>query len=261
MSDKSKLDRRGFVTRGLAAAGATLLGGCEGELSEQPWVKRILSSAETLTRVTQRALIPANALAREYEEADISTDFKANGSTDVDDDAYRALAANGFADWKLRIGGLVEQPLELSLAELRAMPSRTQITRHDCVEGWSCIGKWTGVPLKALLDKAKLKEQARYIVFYCADDLGETGDDSGKYYELIGLEDAFHPQTILAYDMSGAPLPVPHGAPLRLRVERQLGYKMAKYVMRIEAVEDFDAINGGQGGFWEDRGYEWYAGI
>jgi DMSO/TMAO reductase YedYZ molybdopterin-dependent catalytic subunit len=261
MSEKTKLDRRGFVTRGLAAAGATLLGGCEGELSEQPWVKRILSSAETLTRVTQRALIPANALAREYEEADISTDFKANGSTDVDDDAYRAHAANGFADWKLRIGGLVEQPLELSLAELRAMPSRTQITRHDCVEGWSCIGKWTGVPLKALLDKAKLKEQARYFVFYCADDLGETGDDSGKYYESIGLEDAFHPQTILAYVMSGAPLPVPHGAPLRLRVERQLGYKMAKYVMRIEAVEDFNTINGGQGGFWEDRGYEWYAGI
>ena len=115
MSEKSKLDRRGFVTRGLAVAGATLLGGCEGELYEQHWVKRILSSAETLTRVTQRALIPANALAREYEEADISTDFKANGSTDVDDDTYRAHVVNGFADWKLRIGGLVEQPLSCRL--------------------------------------------------------------------------------------------------------------------------------------------------
>ena len=257
----STLDRRGFLVRGLAAASATLLGGCEGDLSEQPWVKRILSSAETLTRITQRALIPANALAREYGEADISTDFKANGSTDVDDDEYRALAANGFADWKLKVGGLVRQPLELSLAELRTMPARTQITRHDCVEGWSCIGKWSGVPLKALLDKAGLKEQARYLVFYCADDLGETGDDSGKYYESIGLEDAFHPQTILAYDMNGQPLPIPHGAPLRLRVERQLGYKMAKYVMRIEAVDDLSAIRGGRGGFWEDRGYEWYAGI
>jgi DMSO/TMAO reductase YedYZ molybdopterin-dependent catalytic subunit len=156
---------------------------------------------------------------------------------------------------------LVETPLELSLAELRAMPSRTQITRHDCVEGWSCIGKWTGVPLSALLETAKLKPDARYIVFYCADDLGESGDDSGKYYESIGLEDAFHPQTILAYDMSGQPLPVPHGAPLRLRVERQLGYKMAKYVMAIEAVEALADIRGGNGGFWEDRGYEWYAGI
>ena len=261
MSAKAKLDRRGFLARSLAIASTALLGGCDGELSEQPWVKRILDKAETLTRVTQRALIPANALAREYGEADISKDFKANGSTGVDDDAYRALAANGFADWKLKVGGLVETPLELTLAELRAMPSRTQITRHDCVEGWSCIGKWTGVPLKALLDKAGLKPSARYIVFYCADDLAETGDDDGKYYESVGLEDAFHPQTILAYEMNGAALPIPHGAPLRLRVERQLGYKMAKYVMGIEAVEDVAGIRGGRGGFWEDRGYEWYAGI
>jgi DMSO/TMAO reductase YedYZ molybdopterin-dependent catalytic subunit len=261
MSSKRKLDRRGFLTRGLAVASAALVGGCDGELSEQPWVKRILSSAETLTRVTQRALIPANALAREYRQAEISKDFKANGSTDVDDDDYRAQAAQAFADWKLKVDGLVAKPLELSLAELRAMPSRTQITRHDCVEGWSCIGKWTGVPLSALLDKAGLEPNARYIVFYCADDLAETGDDEGKYYESIGLEDAFHPQTILAYDMNGAPLPIPHGAPLRLRVERQLGYKMAKYVMRIEAVDEIAAIRGGRGGFWEDRGYEWYAGI
>jgi DMSO/TMAO reductase YedYZ molybdopterin-dependent catalytic subunit len=261
MSARSKLDRRGFLTRGLAITSAALLGGCDGELSEQPWVKRILSSAETLTRVTQRALIPANALAREYSEADISKDFKANGSTNVDDDDYRAQAAKGFADWKLRVDGLVETPVELSLAELRAMPSRTQITRHDCVEGWSSIGKWTGVPLKAVLDKAGLKPSARFLVFYCADDLAETGDENGKYYESIGLEDAFHPQTILAYDMNGVPLPIPHGAPLRLRVERQLGYKMAKYVMRIEAVDEIAGIRGGRGGFWEDRGYEWYAGI
>jgi DMSO/TMAO reductase YedYZ molybdopterin-dependent catalytic subunit len=261
MSANAKLDRRGFVARGVAAAGAALLGGCDSDLSEQPWVKRILDSAETLTRAAQRTLVSPMALAREYTEADISKDFKANGSTDVDDDAYRALAANGFADWKLKIGGLVGQPLELSLAELRSMPSRTQITRHDCVEGWSCIGKWTGVALKALLDKAELKSQARQIVFYCADDLGETGEDDGKYYESIGLIDAFHPQTILAYEMNGAPLPIPHGAPLRLRVERQLGYKMAKYVMRIEAVDGIAGIRGGHGGFWEDRGYEWYAGI
>jgi DMSO/TMAO reductase YedYZ molybdopterin-dependent catalytic subunit len=261
MSAKQRLDRRGFLSRGLAIASAALVGGCDGELSEQPWVKRILDKAEFLTYFSQRALIPATALAREYSEADISKDFKANGSTDVDDDAYRALAANGFKDWKLKIGGLVGQPLELSLAELRAMPSRTQITRHDCVEGWSCIGKWTGVTLKALLDKAGLKPDARYIVFYCADDLGETGDDEGKYYESIGLQDAFHPQTILAYEMNGQALPIPHGAPLRLRVERQLGYKMAKYVMGIEAVKDVGLIRGGRGGFWEDRGYEWYAGI
>jgi DMSO/TMAO reductase YedYZ molybdopterin-dependent catalytic subunit len=230
-------------------------------LSDQPWVKRILDSAESLTRVAQRTLVSPTALAREYSEADISKDFKANGSTDVDDDGYKARAANAFADWKLKIGGLVGQPLELSLAELRAMPSRTQITRHDCVEGWSCIGKWTGVPLKALLDKAELKPSARYLVFYCADDLGETGNDEGKYYESIGLTDALHPQTILAYEMNDQVLPVPHGAPLRLRVERQLGYKMAKYIMRIELTRGFADIADGGGGYWEDQGYEWYAGI
>jgi DMSO/TMAO reductase YedYZ molybdopterin-dependent catalytic subunit len=254
------LDRRGFLRRAAALAGTLGLGGCDG-VSDQPWVRRVLDSAEGLTRLTQRALISPAALAREYDEAEISPEFKANGSTNPDDEDYKAHAANGFADWKLSVTGLVEKPLELSLAELRAMPSRTQITRHDCVEGWSCIGKWTGVPLKALLDQAGLKPNARYIVFYCADDLGQTGDEDGKYYESVGLEDAFHPQTILAYEMNGNVLPIEHGAPLRLRVERQLGYKMAKYVMRIEAVDNIGGIRGGRGGFWEDLGYEWYAGI
>jgi DMSO/TMAO reductase YedYZ molybdopterin-dependent catalytic subunit len=168
---------------------------------------------------------------------------------------------SGFADWKLDIGGLVERPMKLSLADLRAMPSRSQITRHDCVEGWSCIGQWKGVQFKALLDAAGLKPQARYIAFFCADTLEQTLDNAGRYYETIDLIDAYHPQTILAYEMNFAPLPVEHGAPLRLRLERQLGYKMAKYVMRIEAIDGFAAIARGRGGFWEDRGYEWYAGI
>jgi DMSO/TMAO reductase YedYZ molybdopterin-dependent catalytic subunit len=254
------LHRRGFLTRALAAASAALLGGCD-DLSDQAWVKRVLDSAETLTKVTQRALIPPQALAREFPEADISKNFKANGSTDPNDPAYKAHAANGFADWKLMVGGLVGKPLELSLLDLRAMPSRAQITRHDCVEGWSCIGKWKGVPLKELLDRAQLKPDARYIVFYCADNLFDTREEKDNYYESIGLTDAFHPQTILAYEMNDQALPIAHGAPLRLRVERQLGYKMAKYVMRIEAVSQIADIRGGRGGFWEDLGYEWYAGI
>jgi len=260
MSGERRLDRRGFLARGLAAASTTLLAGCDG-LSEQTWVKRVLDSAETLTRVTQRALLSPSDLAREYGEADLSAEFKANGSIDPDDASYKAYAASGFANWKLQVGGLVEEPLALSLDELRAMPSRTQITRHDCVEGWSCIGKWKGVQLSALLERARLKPDARYVAFYCADDLGQTGTEDGKYYESVGLEDAFHAQTILAYEMNDRTLPIPHGAPLRLRVERQLGYKMAKYVMRIEAVSGFSAIRGGRGGFWEDLGYEWYAGI
>ncbi len=260
MSEARKLNRRGFLARGLVAASTALLGGCE-ELSDQDWVKRILRSGETLTRVTQQALLSPQDLAREFSEADLSTDFKANGSTNPDDPAYVAHAKNGFADWNLSVGGLVEEPLELSLAELRAMPSRTQITRHDCVEGWSCIGKWKGARLGAVLDRARLKPDARYIVFYCADNLGRTGTVADQYYESIGLEDAFHEQTILAYEMNGQTLPIPHGAPLRLRVERQLGYKMAKYVMRMEAVDSLTGIRGGRGGFWEDIGYEWYAGI
>jgi DMSO/TMAO reductase YedYZ molybdopterin-dependent catalytic subunit len=172
-----------------------------------------------------------------------------------------AHAGNGFADWKLVVSGLVETPIELSLAELRALPARTQITRHDCVEGWSCIGKWKGARLSAVLERARLQRDARYVVFYCADMLGDTGTEADRYYESIGLEDAFHEETILAYEMNDRTLPIAHGAPLRLRVERQLGYKMAKYVMRIEAVASLGGIRGGRGGFWEDLGYEWYAGI
>lgn len=260
MSDGKGLDRRGFLARGLAAASTAALGGCDG-LSDQPWVRRVLDSAETLTWVTQRALLSPSDLAREYSEADLSREFKANGTTDPEDAGYKAHAASGFANWKLHLGGLVEEPLSLSLEELRAMTSRTQITRHDCVEGWSCIGKWKGVPLSALLERARLKPDARYIVFYCADAMNDSGTEAAKYYESIGLADAFHAQTILAYEMNGQTLPIPHGAPLRLRVERQLGYKMAKYVMRIEAVDSFAGIRRGRGGFWEDLGYEWYAGI
>jgi DMSO/TMAO reductase YedYZ molybdopterin-dependent catalytic subunit len=149
----------------------------------------------------------------------------------------------------------------LSLADLRALPARTQITRHDCVEGWSSIAKWRGVRLAALLEQAALRPTAKYLVFHCADTLELTLDGTGQYYESIDLVDAVHEQTILAYEMNGEPLPVAHGAPLRLRVERQLGYKMAKYVMRIEVVDRFDQIGLGKGGYWEDRGYQWYAGI
>jgi DMSO/TMAO reductase YedYZ molybdopterin-dependent catalytic subunit len=258
---RSLLTRRETLLRLVAGAGALSLAGCDFD-SRDPDVLGIVDSAENLTRSVQRALLaPREALAPEYSKQDISTYFKPNGSTAPDDPEYLDAVANDFADWKLEVGGLVENPLKLSLADLRALPARTQITRHDCVEGWSCIGEWTGVPLMSVLASARLKPQARFIVFYCADQLEQTLDGTGQYYESIDLIDAAHPQTILAYAMNGAPLPVDHGAPLRLRVERQLGYKMAKYVMKIEALDSFAALGLGQGGFWEDRGYEWYAGI
>jgi DMSO/TMAO reductase YedYZ molybdopterin-dependent catalytic subunit len=152
----------------------------------------------------------------------------------------------------------VHQPVEFSLAQLKAMNTRTQITRHDCVEGWSAIAQWTGVPLGKLLISAGLLPGARFIIFHCADNLY----GQGLYYESIDLFDAFHPQTMLAFALNGKDLPVLNGAPLRLRVERQLGYKQAKYVMRIEVASTLAHVGGGKGGFWEDSaGYEWYGGI
>jgi len=250
-----------MLLSGVAASAAALsLGGCDA-VSQSPRAAKILAAAEGLSRRAQRGLIGGAALAREFPASAISRDFRANGTIAPDSDDYRRHVASNFADWRLEIGGLVERPLKLSLADLRAAPSRSQITRHDCVEGWSCIARWTGAKLGPLLQQAGLKPAARYIAFFCADTLELTLDNTGDYYETIDLVDAFHPQTILAYEMNGEPLPVAHGAPLRLRVERQLGYKMAKYVMRIEAIDSFARLGLGRGGYWEDRGYEWYAGI
>jgi DMSO/TMAO reductase YedYZ molybdopterin-dependent catalytic subunit len=253
-------NRRGWLKAGGAALTGLWLAACD-KIGQDPKVLSVVSGAEGLTRRVQRLVVDRKALAREFTHADISPVFKPNGSIDPQDADYLAHKAAGFADYRLVIDGLVERPLSLSLADLRREAARTQITRHDCVEGWSAIGKWTGARLGPLLDKAGLKRDARFIVFHCADTLEETLDGSGQYYESIDLIDAYHPQTILAYDLNDRPLPVANGAPLRLRVERQLGYKQAKYVMRLEAVADYAHIARGGGGFWEDRGYEWYAGI
>ena len=252
--------RRGWLKGVAASATGLWLAACD-KLNDNPKVQETLQSAEGLTRRAHRSLIDRKALAREFSLADISKDFRANGSISPGDDDYRALLGGQFADYKLVIDGLVEHPLQLSLADLATQPSRTQITRHDCVEGWSSIARWKGARLGPLLDRAGLKREARYLVFHCFDSLEQTLDGTGQYYESIDLVDAYHPQTILAYQMNDAILPVGHGAPLRLRVERQLGYKQAKYISRIEAVSDFKSFGRGKGGYWEDRGYEWYAGI
>jgi DMSO/TMAO reductase YedYZ molybdopterin-dependent catalytic subunit len=261
MSAKFDPGRRRFLTTTAAASSALLLGGCDGEISDQAWVHDTLRSAESLTYRAQRALVTRPAMAREFTEADLSPAFRANGNTEVDTDEYRAHLAAGFVNWRLKIGGLVDKPAEYSLEELRAMPSRTQITRHDCVEGWSCIGKWKGVPLGHLLEQAGVKPEGRFVHFKCADSFGESADGSDQYYETVDMDDAFHAQTILAYDMNDAPLTQAHGAPIRARIERQLGYKMPKYVMQVDVIESFAALGRGRGGFWPDRGYAWYGGI
>jgi DMSO/TMAO reductase YedYZ molybdopterin-dependent catalytic subunit len=246
------------MTRLVAGASIAMLSGCE-KLSQTAWFPKVLGLGEKATYKIQRMVLSRKAMAQEFPAADLSPQFRSNGTSMPDNPTYTALATKGFADYRLDVGGLVEQPMSFSLADIRKFPSRTQITRHDCVEGWSAIGKWRGARLSALLETVHLKPNARYIVFYCADPMEEDG--SSLYYESIDLEDAFHPQTILAYELNGEPLPIQNGAPLRLRLERQLGYKMAKYVMRLEIVEDFSGIAGGRGGYWEDQGYEWYAGI
>ncbi len=260
MDTATNESRRRWLQRALGAVSGVALSACN-KISQSQGVNSTLERAEGLTRGVQRLLLGRHALAPEYSASDISRAFRANGTTDPGTDEYNQHVRTGFADWRLKVDGLVEAPLELSLPDLRQLAARTQITRHDCVEGWSCIARWSGARLSAVLQQARLKANARYIAFYCADSLELTLDGSGQYYETIDLVDAMHEQTILAYEMNGQPLTVRHGAPLRLRVERQLGYKMAKYLMRIEAIESFAAIASGKGGYWEDRGYEWYAGI
>ena len=249
------IGRRRFIAAGASASGM-LLAGCD-RLDRSAQFRSVLRSAEGLTMRAQRLVTDRNALAREYGEADMSPIFRSNGTRMPTGEAYARHLASNFANWRLTVDGLVARPLSLPMATIRALPSRTQITRHDCVEGWSAIGKWHGVPLATLLSAAGLKSSARYILFHCADNFGPH-----RYYESIDLVDAFHPQTILAWGMNDRLLPVPNGAPLRLRVERQLGYKHAKYIERIEAVASLTSSYRGRGGYWEDQSdYEWYAGI
>lgn len=246
------LPRRTLLA-GIAALGA---GACS-KIGETETGQTLLKAAQNGHRAVHRALASRQALVREYAPQDRSPTFKGNGSVTVDAPFYQDQLAKGFPDWRLEVRGLVDQPLSLSLADIRALPQRTQITRHDCVEGWSAIGEWQGPQLAALLDAAKVREGANFLVFRCADTLYGR-----RYYESIDMVDAYHPQTILAHSLNGEPLPEKNGAPLRMRIERQLGYKHAKYVTAIEAVESFAKIGGGKGGFWEDvAGYQWYAGI
>lgn len=263
MADRT-VSRRSLLTGAAVTASSMTLSGCSAFdfLSDgDSRVRHVLERANSLTYRVQRLLMGDDWLAREFTRADIRQPQRPNGVTSPDDPNYKALLAGDFSDYRLEVGGLVQRPLSLSLDTVRAIPARTQITRHDCVEGWSCIAEWTGAPLAAILDEARPLPQARFVVFHCLDTIERSLAGEVKYYESIDMIDARHPQTILAYGLNGAALPVENGAPLRVRVERQLGYKMAKYVRAIELAGDLVPFGQGKGGYWEDRGYEWYAGI
>ncbi|HEY8681740.1 MAG TPA: molybdopterin-binding protein [Rhodanobacter sp.] len=249
-------DRRSFLRMTIMGAAGLVVAGCD-RISQSSWGPKVLDKAEGLTRRVQALLSPSSAMAKEYTQADISAVFHPNGTIMPSAPAYQALMADQFRDYRLQVDGLVSRPAMLSIDELKKLDMRTQITRHDCVEGWSAIGKWQGTLLSAVLDHVGVDPRARFVVFHCLDDM----DTDTPYYESVDIEEARHPQTLLAYALNDQPLPVPNGAPLRLRVGRQLGYKQAKYIGRIELVQSFAAIGDGKGGYWEDQGYEWYAGI
>jgi DMSO/TMAO reductase YedYZ molybdopterin-dependent catalytic subunit len=263
---KLLVTRRRLLGLGAASASSLILSGCDnfdflGRRNDP--VRDFMEGANNLTYAVQRALIGDVVLAREYAESEIRQGQRPNGSVDPrrTTPEYAALYDGGFADYRLKVTGLVETPLSLSLDQLRNMPARSQVTRHDCVEGWSCIAKWTGTPLKLVLDEARPTSAAKFLVFHCYDMMGGGLGAPVPYYESCDLIDAYHPQTILAYGLNNQALPLANGAPVRVRIERTLGYKQPKYVHTIEVVESFAGIGLGMGGYWEDNGYDWYAGI
>lgn len=247
MEKKQIITRRKAIITGLTSIGGLLLAGCSKPLP--PTYGNILRMGDALTYVAHRTFLPGQSLAKEYTYRDISS-FPATGTTNPADsskpsfnETYSRFHHGAFADWALSIEGRVSRPGSYSLADLQKFPSRTQITRHTCEEGWTAIAEWTGVPLSTILQSAGILPTARFVNFYSYDGYGDS----------IDMLDAFHPQTILAYGMNGRALPVPHGAPLRLRVETQIGYKSLKYLERIVVSDEFVDMG--------DFGWAWYTGI
>jgi DMSO/TMAO reductase YedYZ molybdopterin-dependent catalytic subunit len=205
---------------------------------------------ETLSYASQRLLMTRHPLAREFSLSSVSRVAPIKGKP-PETETYHRLAVASFANWKLGVGGLVARPVSYSLAELKRLPISTQVTLHACEEGWSYIAQWSGVSLSFLLSQAGVAAQAKYVVFYCYDG----------WWGSIDMDDAWHPQTQLALAMNGQELSIPHGAPVRLRVARQMGYKSYKYISHIALVDSLKAVGNGVPDFTVGRKYAWYAGI
>jgi DMSO/TMAO reductase YedYZ molybdopterin-dependent catalytic subunit len=249
------LSRRKLVTSGIAAVAgvsgvvaAARIGDHYGLIPPDHY--GIYGVGETLTYASQRLLMSHHSLAREFTRKDISPVFPINGPP-PEKGSYPRLAAGGFAQWRLLVDGLVARPMAVTLDEIKSYPSRTQITQHTCEEGWTIIAEWAGVPLSYILSLAGVSTKARYVVFFPFDEA----------WESLDMPDAWHPQTLLAYGMNGKELPLAHGAPLRLRVARQLGYKSVKYLSHIRVTDTVKNIGKGLGSIAPDFGYSWYAGI
>jgi DMSO/TMAO reductase YedYZ molybdopterin-dependent catalytic subunit len=247
--DNIRISRRTLLATGASAlAGSWLSAGCSG--AAQPLSGSFLGLADALTYAAHRTLLPQQALAREFSRNRISP-LPENGTTNPEDEDYQRLLRGKFEDWRLPISGLVAQPMAMSLDDLKRFPARTQITQHTCEEGWSAIAEWTGVQLSRVIEAVGIKPEARYIVFHTVDG----------WWDSLDMSDALHPQTILTYGMNGRELPVPHGAPIRLRVERQLGYKSLKFLKTMTVTDRLDNVEDGTGAVGVAEGYSWYSGI
>jgi Oxidoreductase molybdopterin binding domain len=256
------LSRRKLITTGLAtAAGASGLATAARLAARYGLIPPdhggIYGVGQTLTYASQRLLLSQHALAREFGRSEISKVCPVNGAPPASE-AYQRLLFGKFVDWRLTIDGLVARPSSFSLADLKRFPSRSQITHQACEEGWSFIAEWTGVPLSYVLNLAGVLPRAKYIFFF---PFAEKGFPLGKKWGSIDMADAWHPQTLLAYGMNGQELPTPHGAPVRLRVARQLGFKSMKYLSRITVTDTAKGFGKGWGSSSPEHGFSWYGGI
>ena len=249
------VSRRTLVKTGLGAlAGVGALGGIVRLADRYGLIpancRGVYGLSETLTYAGQRLLTKLPSMAREFDRSQISKVIPVNG-TAPKTEVYQRLLTGGFADWRLEIDGMVARPGPFSLQELKALPSRSQVTHQACEEGWSFIAEWTGVPLSAVLEQVGIHPGARWVFFFTFDD----------WWDSIDMDDALHPQTLLAYGMNGAQMPTDHGAPVRLKVARQLGYKSLKFLSRITVTGTAKGIRDGLGSGSPAAGYSWYAGI
>jgi DMSO/TMAO reductase YedYZ molybdopterin-dependent catalytic subunit len=250
------ITRRKLITTGLATAAGLAGVTTAAKIADRygfipPDHRGIFGAGETLTYAAQRILMSRHSMAREFSRAEISKVTPVNGKH-PQTDAYQRLLAGGFADWKLTIDGLVSRPTSFSLADLKRFPAYTQITHQACEEGWSFIAEWKGVRLSDVLNAVGIAPQAKWVFYISIDK---------DWWDSIDVPDAMHPQTFLAFGMNGQEIPLDHGAPIRLRVPRQLGYKSVKFVNHITVTDTMKGIGDGLGSASPAAGYSWYAGI
>lgn len=249
------IPRRKLIGSGLAAAAGASGLGVAAHLARKyglvpPDHGGIYGIGETLTYAAQR-LLTRHSLAREFTRAQISNPPLVNELPPFPAQ-YRRLQAGGFADWRLKVDGMVARQHSFSLDELKQYPASSQITLLACEEGWSYIAEWIGVRLSHVLEVVGVHPQARYVVYFSIDP---------DWWDSMDMADALHPQTFLAYGMNGGELPAGNGGPLRMRVPRQLGYKSVKFITRLTLTDDLKKFGKGLGSASPEGGYAWYAGI